>query len=97
MENRLSLNTVYLQRIFNSFDVLNSLEKVFSQTSLETTVTCGWVAGKTDNKANLSLIWSWSWVDLGLDRFTLNRFLPIPILTDFETFNSADTDTDSVE
>jgi hypothetical protein len=34
---------------------------------------------------------------LGLDRFTLNRFLPIPILTDFETFNITDTDTDSVE
>ena len=33
-----------------------SLEKVFSQTSLETTVKGGWVAGKTENKANLSLI-----------------------------------------
>ena len=32
---------------------------------------------------------------LGLDRFTLNRFLPIPILTDSETFNITDTDTDS--
>ena len=33
---------------------------------------------------------------LGIDRFTLNRFLPIPILTDFEYFNLTDTDTDFV-
>ena len=33
--------------------------------------------------------------DLGIDRFTLNRFLPIPILTDFENFNLTDTDTDT--
>ena len=32
---------------------------------------------------------------LGIDRFTLNRFLPIPILTDFENFNLTDTDTDT--
>ena len=32
---------------------------------------------------------------VGIDRFTLNRFLPIPILTDFENFNLTDTDTDT--
>ena len=32
---------------------------------------------------------------LGMDRFTLNRFLPIPISTDFENFNLTDTDTDN--
>ena len=32
--------------------------------------------------------------DVGIDQFTLNRFLPIPILTDFENFNLTDTDTD---
>ena len=32
---------------------------------------------------------------LGIDQFTLNRFLPIPILTDFENFNLTDTDTEN--
>ena len=32
---------------------------------------------------------------LGMDRFTLNRFLPIPISTDFENFNLTDTDNEN--
>ena len=36
-----------------------------------------------------------SGIEVGIDRFTLNRFLPIPILTDFENFNLTDTDTDT--
>ena len=39
-------------------------------------------------------LWSTVYV-LGMDRFTLNRFLPIPISTDFENFNLTDTDTDN--
>ena len=55
----------------------------------------GWTSWSTTKEPTwhwLSLIWSSS---LGMDRFTLNRFLPIPILTDFENFNLTDTDTDT--
>ena len=42
--------------------------------------------GSPESKKRLSQV--------GMDRFTLNRFLPIPISTDFENFNITDTDTD---
>ena len=32
---------------------------------------------------------------IGMDRFTLNKFLPIPISTDFENFNLTDTDNEN--
>ena len=40
------------------------------------------------------MVIKWGRRSLGIDWFTLNRFLPIPILTDFENFNLTDTDTD---